>query len=135
MSTDRAVGFFVVRAAAALLLIGCEDRGSGSAPVVTATPPEASAAPVADAWRGTWNGPEGTLLRIEGGRGTYAITIQDLDGPRTFEGRAEGDRIAFDRNGVIESLRSTNGIETGMKWLSGKTDCLTVRTGEGYCRD
>ena len=24
---------------------------------------------------------------------------------------------------------------TGMKWLAGKTDCLTVRLGEGYCRD
>ena len=129
------MGFLGACAAAASLLAGCDNRGSGSAPVVTATAPETSAAPVADAWLGMWNGPEGTFLRIEGGRGTYAITIQDLDGPRTFEGRAEGDRIAFDRNGVIESLRSTNGIETGMKWLSGKTDCLTVRTGEGYCRD
>ena len=28
-----------------------------------------------------------------------------------------------------------NGVETGMKWLSDKSNCLTVRSGESYCRN
>jgi len=24
---------------------------------------------------------------------------------------------------------------SGMKWLSDKSNCLTIRYGEGYCRD
>ena len=58
-----------------------------------------------------------------------------LDGPRTFQGNAVGDQIEFERNGIKESLRATNGAETGMKWLSEKSNCLTVRAGEGYCRE
>jgi len=41
----------------------------------------------------------------------------------------------FERDGLQESIRPTNGDETGMKWLAGKKNCLTVRPGEGYCRD
>jgi hypothetical protein len=36
---------------------------------------------------------------------------------------------------VLETLEARNGDETGMKWLAGKTDCLTVKPGEGYCLD
>jgi hypothetical protein len=36
---------------------------------------------------------------------------------------------------VKEVIRATNGNGTGMKWLVGKADCLTVRVGEGYCKD
>jgi len=46
-----------------------------------------------------------------------------------------GDHVEFERDGIKESLRPTDGNTTGMKWLAGKADCLTVKTGEGYCRD
>jgi hypothetical protein len=88
-----------------------------------------------DRWLGQWNGPEGTFLRLGGGSGRYDITIQDLDGPRPFSGRAVGEHIEFERNGQLETLRATDGQATGMKWLADKKDCLTVRPGEGYCRD
>ena len=51
------------------------------------------------------------------------------------DGVAAGDTITFDRNGIREKLRPTDGAATGLKYLAGKTDCLTVKPGEGYCRD
>lgn len=92
-------------------------------------------APVADSWVGKWDGPEGTWLDIEHGNAAYQITIKDLDAARTFEGSVAADGIAFRRNGVKEVIRATDGDATGMKWLAGKKNCLTVRAGEGYCRD
>ena len=88
-----------------------------------------------DAWAGRWTGPEGTYLAIAGAGGIYEITVKDLDAARTFNGSAAGNRIEFQRDGVMESIRATNGDETGMKWLAGKKNCLTIKTGEGYCRD
>jgi hypothetical protein len=88
-----------------------------------------------DTWAGRWNGPEGTYLTIAGADGVYEITIKDLDAARTFGGSAAGNRIEFRRDGVEESIRATNGDGTGMKWLAGKTNCLTIKLGEGYCRD
>jgi hypothetical protein len=88
-----------------------------------------------DAWLGRWIGPEGTFLLLEGGNGRYEVTIQNLDGARVFQGRAAGARIEFERDGSAETLHATNGADTGMKWLADKTNCLTVRVGEGYCRD
>ena len=97
--------------------------------------PRPAGRPPADAWLGRWNGPEGTYLLLEGGSGRYNITIRDLDGPRTFAGVATANAIQFERDGRTESLRATDGEGTGMKWQAGKIDCLTVRVGEGYCRD
>ena len=88
-----------------------------------------------DAWLGRWNGPEGTYLELAGANGAYEVTIKDLDAARTFTGAATGDRVEFLRDGVTESIRATNGDATGMKWLAGKTRCLTIKPGEGYCRD
>ena len=105
-----------------LLVTGCANGKSDSVPV-------------ADKWIGKWSGPEGTFLLLAGGRGKYEVTIHDLDGPRTFRGSAAGSQIVFERDGVNQFLRATNGADTGMKWLSEKSDCLTVRAGEGYCRD
>ena len=34
-----------------------------------------------------------------------------------------------------ETITATDGEATGMKWLLDKQNCLTVRSGEGYCRD
>src|SRR4030095_10717216 len=87
--------------------------------------------PATDEWLGQWNGPEGTFLRLEGGKGRDTVTIQDLDGPRTYEGVAAGAQIQFDRHGAKETIRATNGVETGMKWLRDKSDCLTLRHREG----
>lgn len=119
----------------ALLFTGCDDRKSGSAKVIAASSPDTTSAPVADNWLGKWSGPEGTFLQLIGSNGKYEVTIQNLDGPRTFQGNAASDQIEFERDGVKESLRATNGAETRMKWLSEKSNCLTVRAGEGYCRD
>lgn len=109
--------------AAALVAVGCSDGDSGPTAVTT------------DAWLGRWIGPEGTYLLLEGGDGRYDVTIANLDGPRVFPGTAAGGRIAFERDGIAETIHATNGADTGMKWLADKTNCLTVRTGEGYCRD
>lgn len=118
-----------------LVLFGCTERDastdSGNATSSNVTSPD----PATDKWLGQWNGPEGTFLRFEGGKGKYEITIQNLDGPQTYQGSGVGNEIHFDRNGAKESIRATNGMETGMKWLSDKSDCLTIRPGEGYCRD
>lgn len=118
-----------------LALAACQERTAAPAPPAPASAPAPAAAPTTDRWLGQWNGPEGTFLKLEGGDGKYQVTVRNLDGPRTFAGTAAGDRVEFERDGVKESVRATNGAETGMKWLAEKTDCLTVRTGEGYCRD
>lgn len=126
-----------------LLIAGCEDRKAATAPAVAPVAPAASgtassvaaSTPVADGWAGKWTGPEGTFLQITGSNGKYQVTIQNLDGPRTFSGQAVSNQLAFERDGVKESIRATNGADTGMKWLSDKTHCLTVRAGEGYCKD
>ena len=127
--------FFIASLASALLSIGCTDRNTGSAQAIAASSSGTSSAHLTDKWLGKWNGPEGTFFQLVGSNGKYEVTIQNLDGPRTFQGNAVGDRIEFERNGMKESVRATNGIETGMKWLSEKSNCLTVRAGEGYCRD
>ena len=131
-STNRSLA---ACATLAFLLTGCEDRKSGSVQVVAASSSGTTSAPVVDKWLGKWNGPEGTFLQLIGSNGKYEVTIQNLDGLRTFQGQAAGNQIEFERNGVKESLRATNGAETGMKWLSEKSNCLTVRAGEGYWRD
>ena len=103
--------------------------GAAGCEVQPATPPGT------DAWLGRWIGPEGTYLEIAGKNGAYEVTVKDLDVARTFDGVAAGDRIEFVRDGAKESLRATDGDATGMKWLAGKTNCLTIEVGEGYCRD
>jgi hypothetical protein len=92
-------------------------------------------APATDAWAGTWNGPEGTTLDIQGSKGVYRITIRNLDAARSFDGSAAGEGIAFERDGMREVIKATGGKETGMKWLADKHNCLTVKPGEGFCRD
>jgi hypothetical protein len=119
----------------ALLAVGCADRTASPTQVTSQSPASTSSAPVADQWLGKWNGPEGTFINLAGSNGKYEVTIQNLDGPRTFQGKAVGDRVEFERDGVKETVRATNGTDTGMKWLSEKKNCLTVRASEGFCRD
>lgn len=119
----------------AIVSAGCGDRTPNPGQVTTQASSGANSTPVTDKWLGKWIGPEGTYLQIAGANGRYEITIRNLDGPRTFQGRAVGLQVEFERDGAREVIRATNGAETGMKWLSEKTNCLTVRAGEGYCRD
>ena len=86
---------------------------------------------------GRWVGVEGMVLTVADGDGpgTYTLTMQyDLDHKGVFAGTASGDGIAFTRDGQSLMLRPTDGAATGLKYLADKTDCLTVKSGEGYCR-
>ena len=103
-------------------------------PSVDLAPPQALA-PAASGWVGKWIGPEGTFLELSETDGAYQVTIQSLDGPATYDAVAVEDRIEFQRNETTETIRATSGAETGMKWLLEKKDCLTIKTGEGFCRD
>jgi len=111
---------------AALLVSACDGR-------------PAPAPPAPDAlkeWPGRWTGVEGTYLQLNPRPdGKYEVVIRNLDGERTFQGVAAADHIRFERDGRQETIRATDGAGTGMKWLAGKTKCLAVRSGEGYCRE
>jgi hypothetical protein len=143
--------------------IGCEKKdpnhpeiydnstASNKAAISTAPVPAAESSPAAaslagvhgaepadyatDAWIGQWYGPEGTFLSIEGDKGTYKLTIQNLDGPKEYTGKTLGDRIKFDRDGTTETIHTSDGKDAGMKWMADKKNCLMIRTGEAYCRD
>lgn len=106
-------------------------NGAASGVVAAASAP----ADKAFAWQGRWAGPEGTSLEIRPTAAGYDVVVTNLDGPRTFAGQAGASTIRFERDGVTESIQAGSGKQTGMKWLDGKTDCLVVKAGEGYCRD
>jgi hypothetical protein len=115
-----------------------------AAPPAALPPPElAPAEPVAndlgsvvaDGWVGTWQGPEGTSLKLVKQEVGYEVTVTNLDGPRDFHGIAAAGVLQFERDGVQETVRAGDGDATGMKWLAGRKDCLVVKAGEGYCRD
>ena len=119
----------------ALYVTACDVPKPNTGQEVAANPSSTISTQLTDNWLGKWSGPEGTFIQIDGGNGQYELIIQNLDGPRTFTAYAMDNLIAFERDGVKENLRATNGIETGMKWLNEKTNCLTIRAGEGYCRN
>lgn len=99
--------------------------------------PKSNAPDYTSRWTGRWIGVEGMVLDIAPTPtpGRYTLAMQwDLDHKGKFDGIATGDTIMFDRGGIRETLRPTNGDATGLKYLFGKTDCLTVKPGEGYCR-
>jgi hypothetical protein len=126
-----------MRRAAALLAVATAcapaERPAPS-PAGTAAPATATV-PRADAWLGEWKGVEGTFLRLERKGAGYAVTIANLDGPRTFDATAAGGAVTFERDGKTETIRPTDGEGTGMKWLADREDCLVVTVGsEGFCR-
>ncbi len=91
-----------------------------------------------DDWVGRWTGVEGTYLVVSkaAGDGKYRLEMQyTLDDKGTFDGVATEGGITFTRPDGSYTLHATNGDATGLKYLAGKQDCLTVKTGEGYCRD
>ncbi len=130
----------VLIAAFALGLTACNQ------PAPETPPPEAPAeapaeakmpAPATDAWLGEWIGVEGNTLKIEAGDapGVYNITEGTLDGPLTYTGTAQGDVIGMTRDGKAETIKAGTGDETGLKYLAGKTNCLVIESGRGFCRD
>ena len=88
-----------------------------------------------DKWLGKWNGPEGTYLELGRAGDAFSVKIQNLDGPRIFDGVAVESGIEFKRDDSVEMIKAGSGEETGMKWLVDKKDCLVIKSGEGYCRD
>lgn len=109
-------------------------------PSPSATPAPTATAAATDAWIGRWRGVEGLNLEIAAdaakGPGHYTLAMQySLDDKGSFAGTAEGDTIRFTRPDGEQVLRASDGDATGLKWLAGKKDCLTVKPGEGYCRD
>lgn len=99
-------------------LIGCKDKND-----------------VHSSWMGKWNGPEGTYLELSAKGDKYSVVVANLDGPLTFEGVASEGGISFVRDGKTETIKAGNGVDTGMKWLAEKQDCLIINPGEGFCRD
>ena len=126
-----------------MVITSCKDRNHApdEASKTGSNSPSKSAAAeparnnITDKWLGKWIGPEGTYLVLSKNADKYAVQINSLDGPETYEGMSTGDRIEFQRNGKTESIRAGNGHDTGMKWLQDKSNCLIIRTGEGFCRD
>ena len=87
-------------------------------------------------WLGTWIGQEGMVLKLAAKPGAkYEVTIIDPDREDVYEGVGGADVIYFERDGIQEQIRATDGDATGMKWLADKATCLTIKEGEGYCRD
>lgn len=107
-------------------------------PTVTPTPtPGATATPGATHYLGRWVGVEGMYLVVsDPAQGDVKLEMQyDLDNKGTYAGTIVPDGIRFQRGGETLTLRPSDGDATGLKWLAGKRDCLTVKAGEGYCRD
>jgi hypothetical protein len=111
------------------------------APSLPASPaPSASVSPAgtaanADSLVGRWPGVEGTYLNISKKGEGYSVEIANLDGPKTYEGKAKGDTIEFNRNGKTETIRASSGVETGMKNFEKETNCVVVTKGsEGFCK-
>lgn len=109
-------------------------------PPVTPTPtptPSATATPGATHYLGRWTGVEGMYLVVsDPAQGDVKLEMQyDLDNKGDYVGTVVPEGIRFQRSGETLTLKPSNGDATGLKWLAGKKDCLTVKPGEGYCRD
>ncbi|MES2337327.1 MAG: hypothetical protein V4537_04435 [Pseudomonadota bacterium] len=102
-----------------------------------ATPAETGAAKVEADYLGRWSGVEGMYLEVTAKpAGGVTMAMQwDLDNKGTFDGSVTAEGLRFMRGGVAETAVHTDGDATGLKYLAGKKDCLTVKPGEGYCRD
>lgn len=106
-----------------------------AAPAATPTPPPSTATASRD-YAGRWIGVEGTYLNVTPtGPNTASLEMQyDLDNKGTYPASVTPEGLRFTRNGETLLLRPSNGDATGLKWLAGKRDCLTIKSGEGYCR-
>lgn len=120
-----------------------DDATAGPSPTVPvastppATPTPADTAPMEADYVGRWTGVEGMYLMVapKPGGGVSLEMQWDLDHKGTFDGSVTAEGLRFMREGVAETAVRTDGDATGLKHLAGKQDCLTVKPGEGYCRD
>ena len=124
---------------ALLLLAGCSKSPPPAVAETLGYPAEVQAPVPAKSWAGRWVGPEGMFLDIVNKDGLYSgrFTVTNrysLDKEGVFEAVADGNTLILTRNGKQLPVRPGTGDETGMKWLAGKTDCLIIAPGEGYCR-
>lgn len=89
------------------------------------------------AYLGRWTGVEGMYLVVapKTGGGVTLEMQWDLDHKGAFDGSVTAEGLRFMREGVAETAVHTDGDATGLKYLAGKKDCLTVKQGEGYCKD
>lgn len=124
----------------ALSLLGCHQQQDNDE-TNDAPPKEVFTIPT-DAWLGEWRGVEGLHLSVDKdaakGAGHYILVMRfglDDKDSGIFDGKAVGDTIQFTRAGKVMTLRATDGEATGLKWLAGKKECLTVQDGEGYCQN
>lgn len=108
---------------------------SAPSPTASPSPSSASSSQMVD-FSGRWTGVEGMYLVVtQTTPGNYTLEMQyDLDHKGKYSGRAAANGIAFDRDGKTLTLVPSDGAATGLKYLDGKKDCLTVAPGEGYCR-
>jgi hypothetical protein len=119
-------------------------NGDAATPATTPAPIDTPAthtpsdtAPAQAAYLGRWTGVEGMYLVVtEKPGGGVSLDMQwDLDHKGTFDGSVTAEGLRFMREGVAETAVRTDGDATGLKYLAGTKDCLTVKPGEGYCRD
>ena len=106
-------------------------------PPASPTPtPSATATLGVNHYLGRWTGVEGMYLVVtDPAQGDVKLEMQyDIDNKGNFVGTVTPEGIRFERGGEQLMLRPSNGDATGLKWLAGKQDCLTVKPGEGYCR-
>lgn len=90
------------------------------------------------AYLGKWVGPEGLVLEVTAkpGGGVAINNQWTLDDKGKFEGSITAEGLRWMRGTTPVSAVLTSGDATGMKWLAGKKNCLTVAAGsEAYCRD
>jgi hypothetical protein len=124
---------------ALLALYACSQPAAPPAAEQSAAPAPLAVTetPQTDAWIGKWIGVEGNTLTIDatGVKGLYAIVEGTLDGEKRYAGNAEGDHIAFVDAGTPGVLKASDGDATGLKYLAGKKNCLTIESGRGFCRD
>lgn len=113
-------------------------RAPSPTPTPTPTPSgTATAASGAGPYLGRWTGVEGMVLTVtEPVPGEVMLEMQhDLDNKGRYAGTVTPEGIRFTRGADLLLLRPSDGDATGLKWLAGKKNCLTVKSGEGYCRD
>ena len=110
---------------------------TGADPMPSMPPAPADGAKVEADYLGRWTGVEGMYLVVasKSGGGVTLDMQWDLDNKGTFDGSVTAEGLRFTRNDIAETAVPTNGDATGLKYLAGKQDCLTVKPGEGYCRD
>ena len=92
-SPDR-IGVALLLVLSTMLIVGCESKrevpASSPASQTNTDNAPAKASPdvratIPESWLGKWDGPEGTFLQVSKANDKYQVTIQNLDGPRTFD--------------------------------------------------